>query len=468
MSSPGTDARPRLAMVSTYDELCGIAAYTTHLKKQLDAHFDVTVFDLDQFFLRHQGRRLKKLGDQQIQMICRQLVNFDCVNIQLEYGTIGRDPRDIVRRLRWLVKAAPRLSVTLHTMLEADPFSFPDFLKEAGRGNLPKAWNHYLTARRARLLSRHTYGMLRQAQSGKRVSVIVHTKRDMRTMRYVHRLREVFDHPLAFMSADQSLRVAATATRADFPLLRHLPADACLIGVFGFLGPYKSFETAIRALQHLPETHHLLIFGGVHPRMIRKEQKIDPYIQQLLAEAYVDTNVVQRLSEGSAAASGTSPVSVNLTIDAEMTKLLESHPRDLSRRVHFMGALPDDEFARGMANCDTVVFPYLEVGQSSSGPISQAIELGKRVIASRTLAFLQLARYHPNTIEFFDIGNHLELAQRIKADAAFPDYAKNVEFDARSNADIYLAACGQGMARQENNRLREETKPVLVAKGTAD
>ena len=37
--------KPKLAVISTYDELCGIAAYTVYLKKQLDEHFDVTVFE---------------------------------------------------------------------------------------------------------------------------------------------------------------------------------------------------------------------------------------------------------------------------------------------------------------------------------------------------------------------------------------------------------------------------------------
>jgi hypothetical protein len=54
--------------------------------------------------------------------------------------------------------------------------------------------------------------------------------------------------------------------------------------------------------------------------------------------------------------------------------------------------LDEREFLRGMAICDAVVFPYLEVGQSSSGPISQALELGCRVIASRTHTFFGICR----------------------------------------------------------------------------
>ncbi|HMF29387.1 MAG TPA: hypothetical protein VKE42_11480, partial [Candidatus Cybelea sp.] len=39
--------RKRLALISTCDDLCGIAAYTRSLEKQLSSVFDVTVFNLD-------------------------------------------------------------------------------------------------------------------------------------------------------------------------------------------------------------------------------------------------------------------------------------------------------------------------------------------------------------------------------------------------------------------------------------
>ena len=53
-------------------------------------------------------------------------------------------------------------------------------------------------------------------------------------------------------------------------MLDALPADAVLIGVFGFINEYKGIGTAIQALQHLPKNHHLLIFGGVHPQEIAR------------------------------------------------------------------------------------------------------------------------------------------------------------------------------------------------------
>ena len=105
-----------------------------------------------------------------------------------------------------------------------------------------------------------------------------------------------------------------------------------------------------------------------------------------------------------------------------------------------MGALDDSEFLTGMAVCDAVVFPYLEVGQSASGPISQALELGCRVIASRTRTFLEFAKYHRDMIEFFDIGNHLELAERVLARPQFAEPRKFPEFNAETNKAVYLLA----------------------------
>ena len=105
-------ARTRLAVVSTHDDLCGIAAYTRSLERQLGDMFDVTVFELNQFLLRSTHRRVRKFGDRHIQAICREIRHYDAVNLQLEHGTLGRSCGDIFRRFNWIVRASPRLSVT--------------------------------------------------------------------------------------------------------------------------------------------------------------------------------------------------------------------------------------------------------------------------------------------------------------------------------------------------------------------
>ena len=236
-------------------------------------------------------------------------------------------------------------------------------------------------------------------------------------------------------------------------MLDAVPEGTKLIGVFGFLGRYKGFDTVVRALHHLPEDYHLLIFGGVHPNEIKPHQPIDPVVSSLFDAGYVDTSVAERIR----ANSGTAAPAVSVAVDGSMRDLLIEHPKDLSGRIHFLGAQSDADFLAGMVICDAVVFPYLEVGQSSSGPISQALELGCRVIASRTHTFLQLGRYHHGMIEFFDIGNHLELAGRIRARRQFERGPHLPAFSVETNKSIYLAANG-GTPKAEppavNSRVR--------------
>src|SRR5215469_9457172 len=430
--------RKRLALISTCDDLCGIAAYTRSLEKQLSSVFDVTVFNLDQYLLRSTHGRVRKFADRHIQDTCREIRDYDCVNLQLEHSTLGRTCQDIHRRFSWILRAAPRLSVTLHTVFQCEAFNYREYLKEILRCNVAKAIAMRAQYNREYLLSAGVASRLRRAQRFKPVSLIVHTRRDLAHMKYVHGMRGVHDHPLAFLSLAEAQQVRRTACRRQFPVLDPIPQECTLIGVFGFLGRYKGFDTVIRALHHLPKDYHLLIFGGVHPNEIKPHQSIDPVVSSLFDAGYIDTNIAERMR----VEPGRGAPTVSVAVNGSMRDLLIGHPKDLSRRIHFLGATTDDDFLSGMAICESVVFPYLEVGQSSSGPISQALELGCRVIASRTHTFLQFAKYHPDTIEFFDIGNHLELAGRILARPQFDASGRLLAFNVETNKATYLAANG--------------------------
>ena len=443
--------KERLAIISSSDRLCGIAAYTTALRSQLSDLFEVTVFDLDQYLLRSRRPAIRKLGDACVRAICAELSRFDAVNIQLEYGTLGEARQDIARRLRWLIAAAPRLSVTFHTVLSPKPLDVSGCLQALLRGQVRTAMGAYNDYRRHRTLSLGVARDLRRQQRRKQVTAIVHNRRDARDVEYLYGIEQVLDHPLAFLSTDEAASVRTRASRRDFPMLDHLPDEAVLVGVFGFLNNYKGFGTVIRALQELPANHHLLVFGGVHPNEIAAGQPIHPYLSTLFDEAYIDTTLYQRLARDAAPATPR----LALTAKASLDELLGPHPRDLSARLHFMGAPGADEFLNGMAICDSVVLPYLEVGQSSSGPISQALELGCRVIASRTRAFLEFGKYHPDRIEFFDIGNHLELAERLRSRRQYPSARTVSDFNTETNKAMYL------LANSEHGRAGEDAPAIL-------
>jgi glycosyltransferase involved in cell wall biosynthesis len=426
-------ARQRLAVVSADDELCGIGAYCRALEKQLSAVFEVTVFGLDQTILRDKTRRARKAGDKLLKEICRNVAAFNAVNLQLEHGTLGRATSDIYRRFGWILAAAPQISVTFHTMPLAE-FDFAVWRK-AVAGLRPaialKMGGDYL---RQTVLSAGILGQLRRSQRRKRVAVIVHSPIEKKRLELLYGIREVYDHPLSFLSKEESENIREEARREHFPSLARLPAQTKLIGVFGFLSRYKGFDTVIRALYHLPESYHLLVFGGVHPNDIHRDEAIHPDLKRLLAAAHVDAT----LFEAQRKTGAQSAPFFSLALDSSLRDLLLRHPKDLSERIHFMGALAERDFLAGMAICDAVVMPYLEVGQSSSGPFSQSLELGCRVIASRSRTFLQMARYHKDRIEFFDIGNHLELAQRIAA----PSHSRRqpLTFNVETNKAVYFAA----------------------------
>jgi glycosyltransferase involved in cell wall biosynthesis len=456
--APPPARRETLAIVSTSSKLCGVAAYTAALERQLSAAYDITVFDLDQYLLRSPHRRVRKFADRHVKEICRALRGFDAVNLQLEHGTLGWHGRDIYRRFCWLVRAAPRLSITFHTLLSPPRFDGPAWTKALLTFKFRAAARMQSEFYRYHLLSHGIARQLRRVQRHKPVSAIAHNRRDLRDIKYIYGIDRVFDHPLSYLEATEVDAIRSSASRQRFPMLDQLPRDAVLIGVFGFLNEYKGIVTAIHALQYLPRNHHLLIFGGVHPREIVPRQARHPYISSLFDGAYMDTSLYERL--GTIGTESAPPFVVGA--DQSLRELLGTHPRDLSARIHFMGALDEEDFLGGMAVCDAVVLPYLEVGQSSSGPISQALELGCRIIASRTHTFLEFAEYHRNAVEFFDIGNHLELAERLLARAQFSPRGGLPEFNVETNKATYLLANSADASR---SRGRDRARGLVATGG---
>jgi glycosyltransferase involved in cell wall biosynthesis len=319
--------KERLAIVSTSSTLCGIAAYTAALRRQLGDAFEITVFDLDQYLLRSPHRRVRKLADRHIKEICRAIRRFDVVNLQLEHGTLGRHGRDIYRRFCWLAAAAPRLSVTFHTLLLPPSFDAAAFMKALAFGRLKTALRLQADFHRTRLLACGIGRQLRRTQRKKQVSAIVHNRRDLYDASCLYGIRHVFDHPLSFLGAAEIDAIRGGASRQRFAMLDDLPPDAALVGVFGFLNEYKGIGTAIQALRYLPDNHHLLIFGGIHPHEIVSGRSRHPYIASLFDDAYMDTTLYDRMS-AIGAQSDAPPLVV--AADQGLRELLGAHPRDLS------------------------------------------------------------------------------------------------------------------------------------------
>lgn len=84
----------------------------------------------------------------------------------------------------------------------------------------------------------------------------------------------------------------------------------------------------------------------------------------------------------------------------------------------------------------------LEVGQSSSGPMSMALEMQCDVIAARTRTFMELARYQPDTFEFFEVGNFVELGRRIQSRVVSRHTPAPLQCTTQTSLNIYIQAFG--------------------------
>ena len=246
------------------------------LQRQLGDVFDVTVFDLDQYLLRSPHRRVRKLGDRHIKDICRAIRRFDAVNLQLEYGTLGRYGRDILSPLRLAHHgSAAALGDIPHRLDAAELSTSADFSRRWRRCKFRIA-GHMHSAFQREPASCRTASPASCAGCSARSRSAPSFTTDATSDAYLYGIEHVFDHPLFFWRLARSTAIRDGAARRRFPLLDDLPADSVLIGVFGFLNDYKGIGTAIQALYHLPENHHLLIFGGVHPNEIAPRQPRHP------------------------------------------------------------------------------------------------------------------------------------------------------------------------------------------------
>ncbi|MCA0421966.1 MAG: hypothetical protein LCH61_01370 [Proteobacteria bacterium] len=386
---------PRLAVISSYDRLCGIANYVSRLVPQFHSFADVEVLPLDVDLLSSPTGADIIEGDNHIRGIASRLAEFDMVNIHVEHGLYGVETSQILRRLKILFGAAPALCLTLHWLTPKPHINLLDDARQAFKGDFEGIGRSIYRAINYSRLGKHLYGRyLRNLQQKKPICFITHNVGDRDRLVHEYGLSDVFDHPLAYLSPGDVEAAKIRSNRSQFAAIAHLPTEAKLYGVFGFMAPYKGFEVAIRALKHLGPEHHLAIFGDLAPT-----QTDTRYRDMLIEEA-----------------------------------------RAIPSRVHFCGTLPDEQFLNAIAICDAVVMPYREVGLSSSGPISLALELGKRIVASRIKAFEGFSHYYPEKIEFFVPGDDRHLAAQLTSPANTSAINMTEFSPFQRNIDVYRRA----------------------------
>jgi len=363
--------KKKLALVSSYDELCGNASYTKVLADGLSQYYDVTVISLNVELLR---RAEKAVAEAHIQEICQQLKAFDCVNIQFEAGLFGSKLSQILSHFIAIAGASKRFVLTMHRFHAKEKYpSILEIAKLLLSGDIKGLKNEFQFAYAN---NRHLplYHKVIAFCKKKNAPILVHTKRDAALIKDKCKYDNVHDHPLCFYTQQYIEALRKEYTKQDFYKRYSLDEGKQYIGIFGFISRYKSHETIIKALKYLPNQYELLIFGSQHPHTIKLEEKINPYIDVLLKLIMVER---------------------------------------LDKRVKFYGSLNDDDFLKALLCCDFNVIPYLEVNQGGSAIAALSLETGAKSIFSQNRAFLELAKYAPNSFKMTSLGNYLELAQAI-------------------------------------------------------
>ncbi|MDR1829018.1 MAG: hypothetical protein LBR29_11865 [Methylobacteriaceae bacterium] len=389
----------RVLIISTWEIPCGIASFAAVLKSHLDGEFAVDVAPLDPDMLK---RFPKPFGDAAIADIVARAADYDVVNIQLEWGTLGTSLPVITRRFEQLLRCNAHIILTLHTPVSVgDGGKLTSHLKRlrllSAAKCLPAEGARLYYDRRKRLLIRDA-----AARLGNGFHVIVHTARERKYVTHLCGVANTHDHPLSHIRPDWPERLQRDAPALRARLAQRFGEGKTLVGFFGFLGARKGLETAIGALELLPENHLLLIYGAIHPDAITRDTPIDPYLARVLTRLGYGNLLPAKPESSARAAKGAAKTDAALP---------EEEP--LKKRVFFMGSPDDYEFAEAIAAMDACVFPYLETGQSASGPVCQAVELDKPTYLSRALNFLELEKYFPGRFRLFDIGNCVQLAQQL-------------------------------------------------------
>ncbi len=258
----------RMAIVSSFSDSCGNAAFTRVLRDSIEAHTDwsVEVIDLNPAVLQSVDGKARVAGNRHVDDICLKLKSYDAVNIQLEPGLYGIFPGDILARLKKLLSANPRTSATLHSpRLIGDKKYFraavKAFFRVRPKEVLRSLFNDYKFNAHIRLNRRliahiKTLGL----------RAIVHTGRAQWQIGTFYNYHNVVVHPLRIVAPDYQPRADVLAG------LRQqlgLSDDDIVVGMFGYITPNKGHMDALAAMELLGPEVKLLICGRQHPQTIQ-------------------------------------------------------------------------------------------------------------------------------------------------------------------------------------------------------
>lgn len=395
----------KMAIVSSYSESCGNAAFTRIVHDSVE-HFhqdiEVEVVELDLKLLQSINKAVRRKAEDHISDICAQLKGYDLVNIQMEAGLYGTLPGDINRRFERLVSANKNTSVTLHsprllgTAQSSSRSAIKKFLHFDIRGGFRDLIGDKYSQVHININKRIVSDAIRNG-----ARLIVHTRRAEKQIQDFFSYANVDVHPLKMVPFGYQKN---KATYDKIVYDASFAEDDILIGMFGYISSYKGHVDALKALEQLPRNYKLLIFGRQHPQTLKSNGSVDAYL-----------DLLQGMIKKSKA---------------------------LKDRVYFMGELNDNDFLDVVSDVDICWLPYYENGQDGSGIASICLDLSPRVLCSTSFAFDELFRLVDyRNVKRFDIGNTMEIALKTKMFMKEPKtigpFCDESRYSIKSQADNY-------------------------------
>jgi glycosyltransferase involved in cell wall biosynthesis len=395
----------KLAIISSYAESCGNAAFTKILHdsiEQTHSNIQVEVIELDLPLLQSIDKNVRKKAELHIDDICQQLKSFDCVNIQMEAGLYGTLPSDIVKRFSKIVSVNKNTTVTLHSprIVSSSQSTTRAGIKKLLTFKIKSGLKDIIGDQLSQIHIRINKKIV-TACIKNNAKIIVHTLRAKKQLDRFFSYKNVAVHPLKMVPSTYR---SSNTTLDDIKSQTKIEENAVIIGMFGYLSAYKGHTDALDALKLLPANYKLFIFGRQHPQTLKSNGIVDQYLDKLIK------------------------------------KVIKSD--ELKNRVFFLGELNDQDFLDVASNVDISWLPYYENGQDGSGIASICLELSPRVLCSSSFAFDELFKLikYRNSMRF-DIGNIAEMALKTKMmmnmeKIEYP-YEINNDFSIETQANIY-------------------------------
>lgn len=429
--------KKRVAIVSSYNEECGAAYYSSRLLKHLRAAgHEVEVKRLPVSLLRiHSPSFVRRKGNQEIERIAREIADFDVVFLQFEPGLYGSRNGASYRRVRRLLRAAKNVVMTIHgfdrqmttrslgvvahNLVRMRPVDAFMSVAEGGLDPLISSFWEYV-------------------RTSPHVKVMTFNRGDQVLLQRYFDLPRITNYPICYFDQEEVGEIHRTVDRERFLAQYGLDPKYKYFAVCGFFSSYKGHFTAMKALEFLPDDWRLAIVGGEHPQGLEAGKDIGSYVRQLLtfplaverssnpdASLEVDRSArLSNLSGGLGSMFTSSIVRSDHLYRRELREQLFKFSEfkyffpteEIAHRIHYLGQATDEDMPRFYATLDYAVHPYIKTkeGQSGSGPATFALEFGSRALFSNAPVFREMHHYFEGAMQFFNIGNFMELADQLQ------------------------------------------------------